>query len=104
MSGQESVKSNVCKNGKINIYFSKTVCEACSFFQDCINANRKTKLTKRVLTVEPDHAFIQDRRIEQKTDNFKKEMRERSGTNPEEIQKILNHLRKNKPEHTLPDS
>ena len=77
-AGQESVKSSVLKNGKINIYFSSTVCGACSFFQDCVNANRKTKLTKRVLTVGPDHAFIQERRIEQKTDNFKKEMRVRS--------------------------
>ena len=75
MSGQKSVKSSVLKNGKINIYFSSTVCGACSFFQDCVNANRKTKLTKRGLTVGPDHAFIQERRIEQKTDNFKKEMR-----------------------------
>ena len=58
-AGQESVKSSVLKNGKINIYFSSTVCGACSFFQDCVNINRKTKLTKRVLTVGPDHAFIQ---------------------------------------------
>ena len=44
----------------------KTVCGACSFFQDCVRTNRKTKLTKRVLTVGPDHAFIQERRKEGK--------------------------------------
>ncbi len=77
-AGQESVKSSVLKNGKINIYFSAKACGACSFFQDCVNINRKTKLTKRVLTVGPDHAYIQERRIEQKTENFKTEMRVRS--------------------------
>ncbi len=74
-AGQESVKSTVCKDRKINIYFSKTVCGACSFFQECVGTHTKNKLTRRTLTVGPDHAFIQERRIEQKTDNFKKEMR-----------------------------
>jgi len=74
-AGQESVKSTVWNDGTINIYFSKTVCGACSFFQDCVRTNIKTKLTKRKLTVGPDHAFIQERRKEQNTQQFKDEMR-----------------------------
>ena len=38
----------------------------------------KTKFTKRKLTVGPDHAFIQERRKEQNTQQFKDEMKVRA--------------------------
>ncbi len=71
-AGQVSVKSTIKKNGDINIFFSKTTCMRCPYFNECVGINATCK--RRILQINPYHEYIQERRREQKTEEFKKEM------------------------------
>jgi len=56
--------------------FSRKSCGECTFFQVCIGTNITQK--SRKLCISPHYDYIRERRIEQKTDSFKEEMRVRS--------------------------
>lgn len=71
-TGKVSANTSINKNGDINIYFSRSVCKECRFFEKCVGNN--TKQIKRRLHLKPDYKHIRERRVEQKTEAFKKEM------------------------------
>lgn len=71
-AGHMSEKSSIRKNGDINIYFSKNVCMKCPYFNECVGVHTRGK--RRNITASPYHNYIQKRRKEQKTEQFRKEM------------------------------
>ena len=75
-AGHVSEKYTIEKDGGIRIYFSREVCGKCIHFNECVGT--KTKHTKRNICVGPDYEYIRQRRNEQKTQQFKDEMRVRA--------------------------
>jgi hypothetical protein len=71
-AGRMSERSSIGKNGDINIYFSKNECMKCPYFNECIGVHTRSK--RRRITASPYHNYIQERRKEQKTEHFIKEM------------------------------
>ena len=75
-AGQESVRSTLLKDGRTVIAFSQQVCMKCPHVHACVGINTKTK--KRVFYLGSDYESIRERRKEQKTERFRKEMRVRA--------------------------
>jgi hypothetical protein len=71
-AGGVSINAITRKNGDIECYFSKAVCRGCKHFVECVGVNNKSK--RRVLRISPYYADICERRKEQKTESFQKEM------------------------------
>jgi len=74
-AGKESLQGRFGKDGRITISFSKSICKGCAFFDDCVG---KTKAGVRILKVSPHHQYLLRRREEQKSEQFRQEMRVRA--------------------------
>jgi hypothetical protein len=75
-AGHVSARSTIRKGGYFNIYFDRSTCMKCPFFSGCVGTNTKDK--RRALLVSKYQEYIQERRAEQKTEEFIKEMSVRS--------------------------
>ncbi len=85
--GKKSDRYSIQKNGYIYIFFSKKDCKACPDFNKCVVNARGGK---RRIMINQYYNWIQERRIEQETEEFKKEMRVRAqveGTISEMVRK-----------------
>jgi transposase len=62
-------------DGSIHVRFDKSVCQSCSYFDRCVGT---CKDKKRILRITKYHKYIQDRRDEQKTHEFRSQMKVRA--------------------------
>jgi len=74
-AGNKSEKTVEQKNGDYNIYFSKAGCANCPAFQQCVGSSKEKR---RRLNVGKNYVFLKQRREEQKTKEFRKEMKVRA--------------------------
>jgi transposase len=71
-AGHVSINSSIDKNGYIRMSFSKFVCMKCQFFKPCVGSDTKQK--RRRIAVNQYYDYIRERRREQKSEEFQKEM------------------------------
>lgn len=69
---KKSIRHTIDGDGTVRIIFDKNDCINCQFYKDC--AGNKKREKARVLHVNKDYKHISERRIEQKSKKFKKEM------------------------------
>ncbi len=72
---QESSCFTELKDETIGIRFRKSVCMQCEDYDLCVGKN---KAKTRILNITKTHGYIQKRRIEQKTKEFKNQMKVRA--------------------------
>jgi transposase len=62
-------------DGSIHVRFDKLVCQSCSYFDRCVGT---CKDKKRILRITKYHKYLQERRDEQKTHEFRSQMKVRA--------------------------
>lgn len=85
--GKESEKYWIRNDGYININFSREGCLQCVYYTECIG---RSKRAKKEIRINRYYNYIKERRIEQETESFKKEMSVRAqveGTISEMVRK-----------------
>jgi transposase len=74
-AGHETNDFTERDNGKIHVRFDKLVCGPCPHFEKCVGPGKNKK---RTLLITKYHKYIQNRRDEQKTADFRSQMKVRA--------------------------
>ena len=75
-AGHRNKSSTFNKNGRLYIYFAKTTCQSCNYFDRCVGTHNTAP--NRTVAVSPFYEYLRERRLAQMTDKFRDEMRVRA--------------------------
>jgi hypothetical protein len=76
-AGHQNISSGMDRTGVLRLYFDRTTCQSCQFFQRCVSSHKPTA-TRRSVNIRPFYQYMRERRLVQQTDQFRQQMRVRA--------------------------